>query len=219
MKILIVEDETEIREGIIEYAKALGYQCMGASNGVQAVQLFKQEMFDLVLLDIMLPHMNGLEVLRQIRMTSKVPVLMLTAFGDEDYKMRAFTHLADGYIEKPFSLPLLGARIKAIEERYYSAEKTFVYQDCVVDFSSYTAEYQGNSVPMHRKELDVLQCLLEHANTVLTRSQIINNLWGDEDEPPFDRVIDVYVKELRRKLGLDCIVTVRNVGYMLKVKK
>lgn len=217
MRILVVEDESAIREGIIAYLQNQGHSCWGAADGIQALNVFKQQVFELVLLDIMLPKLNGLEVLQHIRNSSTVPVLILTAFGDEEYKISAFSKMADGYLEKPFSLPLLAARVSALQERYYANNNIFTYHDCTVDFAAYTAKYKGNEVPINPKEIEVLHYLLANHNKVMTRSQILDNVWKNQDEAPYDRVIDVYIKELRRKLGLDCIVTVRNVGYMLKL--
>lgn len=217
MRILVVEDESAIREGIIAYLQNQGHSCWGAADGIQALNVFKQQMFELVLLDIMLPKLNGLEVLQHIRNSSTVPVLILTAFGDEEYKISAFSKMADGYLEKPFSLPLLAARVSALQERYYANNNIFTYLDCSVDFGAYTAKYKGVEVPINPKEIEVLHYLLANHNKVMSRSQILDNVWKNQDEAPYDRVIDVYIKELRRKLGLDCIVTVRNVGYMLKL--
>ena len=114
MKILIVEDEVLIREGMSDYLMECGYEIFEAGDGQEALDLFHREAPDLVLLDIQLPILNGLEVLKTIRKTSSVPVLMLTAFHDEDYKLTAFGEMADGYLEKPFSLSLLKVRIEAI---------------------------------------------------------------------------------------------------------
>lgn len=219
MKILVVEDETAIREAIVEFLRSKGHLCSGAVDGAQALRYFQRSAYDLILLDIMLPKINGLEVLKRIRQVSKVPAIMITAFGDEEYKVRAFTHLADGYVEKPFSLSQLAARVQAIAQRHYAGSQTFVYGDCTVDFSAYAATYRGQPVTMHAKEIEVLQCLLAHADKVLTRSQIIELVWKDQADVPYDRVIDVYIKELRRKLGLDCITTVRNVGYKLSLRR
>lgn len=162
--------------------------------------------------------MSGLEVLKEIRMRSKVPVLMLTAFSDEEYKIDAFSNLADGYIEKPFSLPVLRARIESLIKRHFAETDKFQYKDAEVDFIGYTAKYKGEFVDIKAKELEILKCLLNNEGQALTRMQIIDSVWKLSDEIPFDRVIDVYIKELRKKLGLDCIVTIRNVGYKLERK-
>ena len=218
MKILIVEDEEMIREGISDYLTDSGYETLEAGDGEEALEQFSNHQVDLVLLDIQMPKLNGLEVLSEIRKSSQVPVLMLTAFQDEEYKMSAFAALADGYLEKPFSLSLLKVRVDAIFKRYYDTGRMFIYRDTEVDFDSYSAKVAGQEVAVNAKELEILDYLVRNEGRALTRSQIIDAVWKVTDEVPFDRVIDVYIKELRKKLDLDCILTVRNVGYKLERK-
>ena len=218
MKILIVEDEDMIREGISDYLTDCGYETLQAADGLEALEQFSNHQVALVLLDIQMPKLNGLEVLSEIRKSSQVPVLMLTAFQDEEYKMSAFAALADGYLEKPFSLSLLKVRVDAIFKRYYDTGRIFTYRDTQVDFDSYSAKVAGQEVGVNAKELEILDYLVKNEGRALTRSQIIDAVWKVTDELPFDRVIDVYIKELRKKLDLDCIFTVRNVGYKLERK-
>ena len=218
MKILIVEDEDMIREGISDYLTDCGYETIQAADGLEALEQFSNHQVALVLLDIQMPKLNGLEVLSEIRKSSQVPVLMLTAFQDEEYKMSAFAALADGYLEKPFSLSLLKVRVDAIFKRYYDVSRIFTYGDTQVDFDSYSAKVAGQEVAVNAKELEILDYLVKNEGRALTRSQIIDAVWKVTDEVPFDRVIDVYIKELRKKLDLDCILTVRNVGYKLERK-
>ncbi|WP_251938260.1 response regulator transcription factor [Streptococcus sp. Marseille-Q0941] len=218
MKILIVEDEDMIREGISDYLTDCGYETIQARDGEEALEQFSNHQVDLVLLDIQMPKLNGLEVLSEIRKSSQVPVLMLTAFQDEEYKMSAFAALADGYLEKPFSLSLLKVRVDAIFKRHYDTGRMFIYRDTEVDFDSYSAKVAGQEVAVNAKELEILDYLVKNEGRALTRSQIIDAVWKMTDEVPFDRVIDVYIKELRKKLDLDCILTVRNVGYKLERK-
>ena len=218
MKILIVEDEDMIREGISDYLTDCGYETIQAADGLEALEQFSNHQVALVLLDIQMPKLNGLEVLSEIRKSSQVPVLMLTAFQDEEYKMSAFAALADGYLEKPFSLSLLKVRVDAIFKRYYDTGRIFIYGDTQVDFDSYSAKVAGQEVAVNAKELEILDYLVKNEGRALTRSQIIDAVWKMTDEVPFDRVIDVYIKELRKKLDLDCILTVRNVGYKLERK-
>ena len=218
MKILIVEDEDMIREGISDYLADCGYETLQAADGLEALEQFSNHQVALILLDIQMPKLNGLEVLSEIRKSSQVPVLMLTAFQDEEYKMSAFAALADGYLEKPFSLSLLKVRVDAIFKRYYDTGRIFTYRDTEVDFDSYSAKVAGKEVAVNAKELEILDYLVKNEGRALTRSQIIDAVWKMTDEVPFDRVIDVYIKELRKKLDLDCILTVRNVGYKLERK-
>ena len=218
MKILVVEDDKMIREGICEYMSEFGYEMVQAEDGKMALERFDKNDIGLVVLDIQIPFMSGLEVLREIRTRSMVPVLMLTAFGDEDYVIDAFSNLADGYMEKPFSLPVLKARLESMIKRYSSQSDNFKYGNAEVDFIGYTAKLNGEPVDIKAKELEILKFLLNNEGQALTRMQIIDNVWKESEEIPFDRVIDVYVKELRKKLELDCIVTIRNVGYKLERK-
>ena len=214
MKILVVEDDQMIREGICEYLSEFGYSIIEASDGSEALDSFSESV-NLVILDIQIPFINGLDVLKEIRKKSNLPILILTAFSDEDYKIEAFTHLADGYIEKPFSLPVLKVRVDSLIEKYFGQTEKFEYNDTEVDFAGYTASVNGRTVDVNAKEIEILRCLLKNEGQALTRSQIIDNVWKETDDIPFDRVIDVYIKELRKKLELDCIVTIRNVGYKL----
>ena len=218
MKILVVEDDKMIREGICEYMSEFGYEMVQAEDGKMALERFDTDDIGLVVLDIQIPFMNGLEVLKEIRTRSMVPVLMLTAFGDEEYVIDAFSNLADGYMEKPCSLPVLKARLESMIKRYSSQSERFKYGNAEVDFIGYTAKLNGEPVDIKAKELEILKFLLNNEGQALTRMQIIDNVWKESDEIPFDRVIDVYVKELRKKLELDCIVTIRNVGYKLERK-
>ena len=218
MKILVVEDDKMIREGICEYMSEVGYEMVQAEDGKMALERFDTNDIGLVVLDIQIPFMSGLEVLREIRTRSMVPVLMLTAFGDEEYVIDAFSNLADGYMEKPCSLPVLKARLESMIKRYSSQSERFKYGNAEVDFIGYTAKLNGEPVDIKAKELEILKFLLNNEGQALTRMQIIDNVWKESEEIPFDRVIDVYVKELRKKLELDCIVTIRNVGYKLERK-
>ena len=215
MNILVVEDDQSIREGIAAFLSEFGYTMVEAKDGREALLKFNKEIH-LVILDIQIPFVNGLEVLKEIRKQSKLPVLILTAFSDEEYKIDAFTNLADGYMEKPFSLPLLKARIDSLIEKNYGQEEKFSYKNVEVDFSGYTAKVDGKSVDMNAKEVEILKYLFENEGQALTREQILDHVWKETEEIPFDRVIDVYIKELRKKLKLDCIFTIRNVGYKLE---
>ncbi len=217
MKILIVEDDQMIREGISEYLSESGYTTIEAKDGREALSKFNSDI-NLVILDVQIPFINGLDVLKEIRKTSNLPILMLTAFSDEEYKIDAFTNLADGYMEKPFSLPVLKARIDSLIKKNFGKTEKFEYKNIDVNFTSYTAKVDGKEIDINAKELEILKYLLDNEGKALTRMQIIDNVWKESEEIPYDRVIDVYIKELRKKLKLDCIVTIRNVGYKFERK-
>ena len=205
-----------IREGVVEFLREFKYEMVEAEDGIEALKKFNHEI-NLVILDIKLPSMSGLEVLRKIREKSRVPVLMMTAFSDEESQIMAFSNLADGFMEKPFSLPVLKARVEALLKKTLGEDlREFSYQETKIDFVSFRSELAGQVVEMKPKELEILKYLFLNEGRVLTREQIIENVWKESEEIPFDRVIDVYIKELRKKLKLDCIYTVRGVGYKLE---
>lgn len=205
-----------IREGVVEFLREFKYEMVEAGDGLEALKKFNYEI-NLVILDIKLPSMSGLEVLGKIREKSRVPVLMMTAFSDEESQIMAFSNLADGFMEKPFSLPVLKARVEALLKKTLGEDlREFSYKETKIDFVSFRAEIAGQAVEVKPKELEILKYLFLNEGRVLKREQIIENVWKESEEIPFDRVIDVYIKELRKKLKLDCIYTVRGVGYKLE---
>ena len=218
MNILIVEDDTAIREGVAEFLKENEYEVFCAEDGEKALEILKSKEIHLALLDIMLPKKNGIEVLKELRTFSELPVIMLTAVTDEETQVQTFDNLADDYICKPFSLILLLKRIEALLRARYKTENTWKYKDAMVDFSGYRATYLGKDAAVTPKEIKLLAVLLENAGQVVSRDQILDRIWGEE-ESPFDRVVDVYVKNLRKKLQLDCIITVKGVGYKLELRR
>ena len=214
INILIVEDEIEIREGVSEYLSEVGYNVISAEDGMQAIELFKNSKIDLVILDIMLPKANGFVVLNKIRQESNVPVIMLTAMSDDYTQIMSFDEKADDYITKPFSIIVLHKRIEALLRRgvKVSENKKWFYGDIEIDFEGYSARKNGENIDLKPKEIKLIELLLKYEGKVLTRAQILDNLWNIE-ESPNDRVIDVYIKNIRKKLLLDCIVTVKGIGY------
>ena len=219
MKILTVEDDNMIREGISEYLSEVGYDVMVAEDGQEGIDLFKSNEFDLVLLDIMLPKINGFGVLSQIREISDVPVMMLTAMTDDYSQIMSFNEKADDYITKPFSVVVLHKRIEALQRRIQGRQQNnkWIYKDVEVDFLGFCAKKDNNPVDLKPKEIKLLELLIKHKNQVLTRNQMLDSLW-EIDEAPADRVIDVYIKNLRKKLDLDCITTVKGIGYKFEDK-
>ena len=219
INILIVEDEKEIREGVSEYLSEVGYNVISAEDGMQAIELFKNNKIDLVILDIMLPKANGFVVLNKIRQESNVPVIMLTAMSDDYTQIMSFDEEADDYITKPFSIIVLHKRIEALLRRgvKVSENKKWFYGDIEIDFEGYSARKNGENIDLKPKEIKLIELLLKYEGKVLTRAQILDNLWRIE-EAPNDRVIDVYIKNIRKKLLLDCIVTVKGIGYKFEEK-
>ena len=217
-KILLVEDEKLAREGVRDFLISRDYLVTEAVDGEEAVKKFcesEQSVFDLVILDVMLPKMNGILVLKEIRKRSKVPVLMLTALSDEGTQLASFDSLADDYLCKPFSLLILEKRIEALIRRLNDTQKEEVSkwarEGVLVDFLEYKGYLNGVDVDLKPKEVELLKLLIENPKVTLRREQILEELW--KDELPYDRVIDVYIKNLRKKLQIDCIKTVKGVGY------
>ncbi len=217
-KILLVEDEKLAREGVRDFLISRGYLVTEAVDGEEAVKKFyesEQSVFDLVILDVMLPKMNGILVLKEIRKRSEVPVLMLTALSDEGTQLASFDNLADDYLCKPFSLLILEKRIEALMRRLKDTQKEEVSkwerEGVMVDFLEYKGYLNGVDVDLKPKEVELLKLLIENPKVTLRREQILEELW--KDELPYDRVIDVYIKNLRKKLQIDCIKTVKGVGY------
>ena len=212
--LLVIEDDINTNEAICEYMKSAGHTTLSALDGEEGLLLAKEPSVDLVVLDIMLPKIDGMTVLRELRKCSAVPVLMLTAIEDEHTQATSFDAEADDYITKPFSMVLLGKRITALLRRSGKNPEILRVQfgDIIVDFGGYAAWNQAGRIDLTPKEIELLKLLLEHKWLVLTRSQILDELWG-YDAPIIDRTVDTYIKNLRKKLNLDRIITVKGVGY------
>lgn len=212
--LLVIEDDINTNEAICEYMKSAGHTTLSALDGEEGLLLAKEPSVDLVVLDIMLPKIDGMTVLRELRKCSAVPVLMLTAIEDEHTQATSFDAEADDYITKPFSMVLLGKRITALLRRSGKNPEILRVQcgDIIVDFGGYAAWNQAGRIDLTPKEIELLKLLLEHKGLVLTRSQILDELWG-YDAPIIDRTVDTYIKNLRKKLNLDRIITVKGVGY------
>lgn len=216
MNILVVEDDLTIREGVTEFLTDQGYTVLAASDGQEGLDLFLENRIHLMILDIMLPKKDGVQVLQEVRKSSQIPVLMLTAMTDEQTQVKSFDALADDYICKPFSLIILKKRIEVLMRRHYGEYSIWEYGKAVVDFTGYHATYEGKDAMVKPKEIKLLKILLANGGQVMSREQILDKIWGEE-EAPLDRVIDVYVKNLRKKLHLECIVTVKGVGYKIEL--
>lgn len=212
--LLVIEDDINTNEAICEYMKSAGHTTLSALDGEEGLLLAKEPSVDLVVLDIMLPKIDGMTVLRELRKCSTVPILMLTAIEDEHTQATSFDAEADDYITKPFSMVLLGKRITALLRRSGKNPEILRVQfgDITVDFGGYAAWNQAGRIDLTPKEIELLKLLLEHKGLVLTRSQILDELWG-YDAPIIDRTVDTYIKNLRKKLNLNRIITVKGVGY------
>ena len=213
-RILIVEDEPGIQELLDAYLQDAGYETAGAGDGVTALALFQEQAFDLVLLDLMLPKIDGFGVCELIRRQSQVPILMLTALDGEDDQLRGFGLDIDDYVTKPFSMPVLLEKIRVILRRSASVEEPdcLRYRDLILRPDTREALVADRSLELTTKEFDLLHTLLAAPGRVFTREMLLARLWG-YDFYGDARVVDSHIKNLRRKLERDYIETVRGVGY------
>lgn len=220
VRILIVDDEERIREMIREYISPEGFEIDEAWDGTEALRLFKQSQYSLVILDVMMPKMDGWSICREIRKTSQVPVIMLTARGEEYDKLFGFELGVDDYIVKPFSPKELLARMKAIIRRSVSTGEGTAKADrisfdgLVIEFNSRNVYVDGNIISLTPKEYELLNFLVQNPNRVFSRDQLLNSVWG-YDFVGDDRTVDTHVKMLRESLGVyrKFIVTVWGTGY------
>ncbi|HCT90429.1 MAG TPA: DNA-binding response regulator [Lachnospiraceae bacterium] len=216
-RILVVEDDRNTRQVICEFLKEAGYAVADACDGEEAIALFYEGRFDLVVLDIMLPKKNGMEVLREIRSLSNTPVIMLTALADEYTQIKSFDLQADEYVTKPFSPIVLVKRVSALLRRSHPINKTTVsFEDISVDFSAYSVTKKGAPVSLTTKEIEILKVLIENQGNVLSRLQILDAVWS-LDSDISDRIVDTHIKNLRKKLDCHSIRTVKGVGYKFEV--
>lgn len=214
-KVLIVEDDTDIQELLENHLCGSGYEVALAGDGVEALSLFAQRKYDLVLLDIMLPKIDGYGVCELIRKQSQVPIVMLTALDSEADQIKGLDLQIDDYITKPFSMPVLKRKIAAILRRaagYTEADKYLHYKNMTLDLEGYKAFVEGRDIDLTAKEFEVLREFLLNQGRVYTRQNLLDILWsydfyGDE------RIIDTHIKNIRKKVGADIIETIRGVGY------
>ena len=212
--ILIVEDEPDIQELLCTYLRDAGYETAAAGDGVLAVELFRSLHFDLVLLDVMLPKIDGFGVCELIRRQSQVPILMVTALDGEDQQLRGFGLDVDDYITKPFSMPVLLEKIRVILRRSGGAGSSsrLRYRGIEMDLDTREVTAEGRLLDLTAREFELLHTFLSAPGRVFTREVLLAKLWG-YDFFGDTRVVDSHIKNLRHKLGGDYIETVRGVGY------
>ena len=216
-KILIVEDDLAIQALLHDFIQEAGYSVVLAADGVEALVQYSEQTFDLVLLDIMLPKIDGYGVCEVIRQKSNVPIIMLTALDNEENQIRGLELQADDYITKPFSMPVLLRKIAAVLRRSSKQDdipKTIKYKDLILDLDGYKVHARGESIDLTPREFEILRELLTHQGRILTRQNLLQTLWKYEFFGE-DRIIDTHIKNLRKKLAADYIETVRGVGYRI----
>ncbi len=218
--VLMVDDEARIRDIVTQYLKFEGYTCDEAANGKQAVEMAEKTAYDLIIMDVMMPFMDGITALRVLRQSSAVPVILLTAKGEEYDKVFGFELGADDYVVKPFSPKELMARVKAIlkrtqrSEENAAAQQAYTYKMLTVNPVSYEAYIDGRKLSLTPKEFELLLCFIKNKGAVLTREQLLNEVWG-YDFYGDSRTVDTHIKMLRNNLGeyRELIKTVWGVGY------
>ena len=215
-KVLIVDDDEHIVELIKLYMDKEGFDTVTANNGKKAVELFKSEAPAIVILDVMMPRMDGWEVCRQIRKDSKVPIIMLTAKGEEMDELQGFECGADEYIAKPFSPKILTARVDAIIRRAYGVDSNEIIEigGITIDKAAHIVKIDGEEIELSYKEFELLTYFVENKGLALSREKILNNVWN-YDYYGDARTIDTHVKKLRKKMGEkgDYIKTIWGMGY------
>ena len=220
MKILVVDDERLIRNVIREYLENEKYEVFEAENGFDALRVLETNRVDLIILDIMMPRMDGFETLKEIRKTKDTPVIMLSAMKEEKDKLSGFNLGVDDYITKPFSPKELVARVKAHLKRTNGKENAYTYKDLKVDYLGRKVTVENKEVNLTPKEYELLTYFIKNKNVALSREQLLNSVW-DYDYYGDDRTVDTHVKMLRKSLGKyrDLIRTVREVGYKYETEE
>ena len=215
MKILIVDDEEGIRKVIKEYCINEKYETDESSNGKDALEKLKVNDYDLLILDIMMPEMDGFTMLKNLPEDRKIPTIVLSARGEEYDKLSGFDLGIDDYVTKPFSPKELIARIKAIQKRINkNLPEIYKYKNLEINFPSHTVKIKNKELELTPKEFDILTYLIKNKNIAISREQLLSNVWG-YDFFGDDRTVDTHIKMLRNNLKeyRDNIITVRGIGY------
>lgn len=221
--VLVVDDESRMRKLIKDFLKQKNYNILEAEDGEKAIQIFSEEKekIKLILLDVMMPKLDGWSVLRQIRQESKVPIIMLTARGEEQDELFGFELGVDEYITKPFSPKILVARVEAIVKRAYGKEENEIKSigGIAIDTEGRTVSVDGKEIELSLREYELLKYLLDNENIALSRDKILNNVWN-YDYYGDSRTIDSHIKKIRHKLGKKgkYIKTIRGIGYKFETK-
>lgn len=215
-RILIIEDEEAIRQILSELLISAGYEVTAAGDGLEGIGKFRERSYCLVLLDVMMPKIDGYTLCRLIRNGSDVPIIMLTALDEEEAQLRAFELKVDDYITKPFSLPLLLMRVEAVLRRSRQREVSpfLSFQDIRLDPVSREVFSGSTPVALTHIEFDLLELFLRNPNRVFTRDNLLNQVWG-YDFVGDEKAVNIHIMNLRRKLGQNLIDTIRGVGYRL----
>ena len=216
-KILVVEDEKDIQNIIKAFLENAEYKVETADDGLDAINLIQKNNYDLILLDIMLPKIDGFTVCEMIRKNSNIPIIILTALTDEESQLKGFDKLADDYITKPFSMPVLLKHIEAIFRRTNNSnENTSIlkYKNITLNTENYEVYVDNQKITLTFREYEILKLFLENQGKVFTRDNILNSIWN-YDYFGDDKIVNTHIKNIRKKLGYEYIETVRGVGYKI----
>lgn len=220
-KILVVEDEKRMQDIIVEYMQKGGYTCITADDGVEALAILKNNNIDLMILDIMMPYLDGFSVCRVSREMTNIPIIILTAKGEEDDKLKGYEYGADDYITKPFSPKVLLAKANALLRRYTSdiLKNSLNIGKILIMLTSRQVYVEDNLIDLTYKEYELLHLFMENPNQVFSREKLLTCIWGYEFEGN-TRTVDTHIKTLRKKLGSEGhrIVTLIRSGYKFEVK-
>ena len=212
--ILVIEDDKEIAELLHVFLEGAGYQVTEAADGVKGIELFQKEYVNLVLLDVLLPKMNGFDVCAEIRKTSDIPIIMITALADEKDQIKGYNLKIDDYVTKPFSVQILLKKIEAVLRRRYDSELIVLkYRNIVLNQEEHTVTVNEDPVFLTNKEFELLNLFMLHPHRTMSKEFLIDRLWQYEDV--YDDLIYTHIKNIRKKLGIDVIKTIRGVGYKL----
>ena len=219
MKILVVDDEKLIRDVIKEYLLNEGYEVIEAENGVEAIEKCNKNIIDLMILDIMMPKMDGYSAYKEIIKDQKIPTIILSARSEEYDKLLGFDLGVDDFLAKPFSPKELVARVKAVSRRNSQTEESFEYNDLKVDFKGRVITIKEEEIKVTPKEFELLAYFINNKNIAISRETLLNKIWGYDFYGDY-RTIDTHIKMLRNSLReyRDLIVTVRGMGYKLEIK-
>lgn len=215
--ILVVEDDFNIQELIVEFLSSQGYKVDYANDGVEGVQKFKQGNYDLIILDVMMPNLDGHSACKMIRKTSNVPIIFLTALNDESNQIKGFELECDDYITKPFSFKLLIKRVEAVLRRSSQAinDDNISFERLTLDLNTYSANVNDENIELTLKEFNILKTLIEKYPQVITRENLLDSIWG-YDYYGDTRIVDAHIKNIRKKIVLPYIKTVKGIGYTLE---
>jgi len=216
-RILVIEDDAAIRQLLEQFLSTQGFAVTTAVDGMDGIQLWNKGSYDLVISDVMMPNLNGYDVVRIIRQQSNVPIILLTALHEEHDQLEGFENGTDDYMTKPFSFKLLIKRVEAVLRRSLPAQagRLIEYYDLKLDLDSYNAYVGDTYIELTTKEFDILQTLASHAGKIVTREQLLDKHWG-YDYFGDTRIIDSHLKNIRKKTNISYIKTVKGVGYKLE---